>query len=246
MYWEIKEAREELAKRQQDQRLVKQVNRYLGNNCPVPQGKYGFLVRHIATTRLEDIAFFQRCMDIGLKPVFLEYQEDVFCSNNPSKMRLIKFSVFRGYGRKGGACLKKVRLIKNTQRIEGIPLNQVNTDQGENLVVFHHCLFHTAFNSQCLLIDASNWLKSIGRSAAYYRYFFACMLTRGILFESFESPGFPDLENSKTKVVIPSFKRVEKMFKCSPLVVRHPDSCDIDEEQMLDYYPYKIVASSLI
>ncbi len=160
-YYDLKEAVSELKKRQRDDVLIKAVNTFLNldpyHPCPIPQGMFGFLARHIATARFEDIQFVQRCKAIGLRPIFLEYQEDVFCSNNSSKVRLIKLIAYDGMGKRKGPRLKNIYVVENIRAIEKIPLLHIETKWGEGLVEFHHRL-HSKLG-KIDIIDLSKWLK---------------------------------------------------------------------------------------
>jgi hypothetical protein len=240
MYWKLEEAVEELKTRQKNEVLVNKVNEFLGSKCPIPQGLNGFLCRHIATARLEDIQFEDRCKASGLSPIVLEHSEDIFVSINPSKKRLVILYLFDGYGKRGGPRIKKVKLVENINAINGYPLTQIRIKNGESLVQFHHKT-RKYLGLEGKIIDVSRWLKSIGSAIEYYPFLFAAALTRGVIFESFESPGFPDLERFKQQVVIPAWEFVVKKFGVEPLIVYHPDPNNGEaEENILKWYPSKI------
>jgi len=238
MYVGLEEAVKELQQRQKNIELVKKVNKFLGSGCPIPQGPNGFLARPIASARWEDFYFKQRCEKVGLFPISLEYTNDLFATYNPSKARLARIYWFDGYGKNGGAKITKEYLVEDINAINGLPLSQIKIKNGELLVEFHHRL-RNLLGLGGKIIDVSDWLKSIGPAKKYYPYLLAAAVTRGILFESFESPGFPDLEKFKKEVVIPAWDQVVEKFGV-PLVVYHPDPNSGNEENILNWYPREI------
>ena len=236
MYWELTEAREELIARQRNIHLVNRVNEFLGN-CPIPTGCQGFLARHIASARLEDVQFEERCQQVGLKPVYLTYHRDIFVSNNPSKVRLVQLFIFNGYGRKSGPRIRKINLYRDIKKINRISFSQIETKWGELLIQFHHRT-RRMVGLKGEIIDLSEWLQSIGQARQYYKYLLAAYVTKGILFESFESPGFPDLDIFTQTIVLPGWRWVKAKFGCLPLIVRHPEGADPEEEKrILNWYP---------
>lgn len=239
MYWKIEEAKEELRIRQENLKLVKRVDEFLGD-CSVPVNIQGLLCRHVATARIEEILFEERCREGGLKPTFITYSKDIFVTNNPSKLRIVRLIIFNGNGKKGGYRLQRIDLA-NMERINKIPFYLIKTKWDESLVQFHHRARKEAgLNGE--IIDLSNWLQAIGPARKYYRYLLAVCLTRGILFESFESPGFPDLETFTKTVVLPAWEAVQVEFGCSPLIVKHPDTPDpTEEERILNWYPSSVL-----
>jgi hypothetical protein len=218
------------------------VNAFLGE-CPIPVGPYGFLARQVATCRFEDINFFERCQQVGLLPIWLEYLNDKFTIQNPSKMRLLKIQTFDGLGKRGGPRLQLIKLIKQPASWEGKPIVEIETDEGENLVELHHRLRQTiAWNYHGNIIDASYWLKKLGEAKNYYRHYFLAMVTRGILFESYESPSSYELEKFKYYVVNPAWNWVIKEGFPPPLIVLHPDCEPGEEEMMLNWYPISVLS----
>jgi len=245
MYWSLEVAVQELHERQKGrgfrEEKKKQIEEFLGN-CPIPFGPYGFLARHIASARIEDVEFENRCRDAGLIPLTLEYPFDTFVTNNPSKMRLLRVTVFEGRGKKGGPRLSPIYLVsrKRLSNLHGLPLSEIKIQWGERLVQFHHRT-RNVVGLRGQIVDISDWLKSIGRAKEYYKYFLAAFTIRGILFESFESPGFPTLERFTNTVVLPAWQWVKSEFGLEPLIVRHPDCSPEEEEAILNWYPKEIL-----
>jgi len=235
-YWEPNKAREELERRQK-MKIASQLEEAY-NFSWIPKGKlYGFLCRHIATARLEDLQFFKRCMQLGLQPLWLEYLGDAFVTNNPSKVRLVKLRILLG---KGKRCGIKERLAQVVDPIQtSSTMKEMRTWWGEHLYEFHHRILEYMLG-HVQIIDISNWLKSWGRAYDYYEPYLALAISHGVFFESFESPGFPDLERFKHKVVLPAYRRLMERWGLEPLIVYHP--WPPEEEQIyLKYYPSNIL-----
>lgn len=242
MYWPIERAVIELKRRQQNKELVRKINEFLGSECLLPDGRlYGVLARHIASARLEDVEFEKRCLNFGLEPLFAEYTEDLFVSCNPSKTRLIFLYIFHGRGKKGGLHIERVNIVhpSTLPLIDGrVKMSQIKTWWGENLVEFHH-RSREMVGLKGKVIEISGWLKGIGQAQEYYKYYLAACVTRGILFESFHSPGFGgSLDAFNQAVVLPAWKWVVQQFGVEPLIVRHPDTSQPEEEKrILNFYP---------
>lgn len=238
-YWKLQDAVEELRKRRENLRLREEVNEFL-RECPIQEDQEelnGFLARHVVSARLEDEEFESRCLEAGLRPINLEYASDRFCTNNPSKMRLVRLRIFEGYGKNGGPRLRTVFVVDRAEKLNGQPLYQIKTKWGEFLSDFHHRA-REVVGLKGGIIEVSEWLRGFGRARDYYRYLLTACVTRGILFEAFDSPGFPDLDVFNREVVIPAWQWVMNRFGCSPLIVRHPlTSSPEEEERILNWYP---------
>lgn len=243
-YFEPAIAVEELEKRQKDEELVKRINHFLEQFeilCPIPFGKNAFLARHIASARLEDFLFKERCSSLGLNPVFLEYSEDVFVTNNPSKLRLVRIIINNGNGRKGGPRLETIYLVKphHLNGLNNKPISYIKTYWGESLIEFHH-RSRIALGLEGTIVNVSSWLKSIGPAIRYYKYFFAACAVKGVLFESFLSHGFPTLDRFNEEVVIPAYRFVLNEFGVEPLIILHPNCSPEEEIKTLNWYPKEI------
>lgn len=242
-YFELKEAIKELKRRQEneDQKLIKNIDVVLGN-CPIPFGPYGFLDEHIATCGIEDELFAKRCIEAGIKPLWLENSRDRFYSLNPYKMRLIRIRV--NDGKKCEHNFVEYLVEKSEIKfLEGKKLNEIRTKKGESLVDFHHAVREIlkGWNSEETILDMSDWLKNHGNAKMYYKYFLLATVTRGILFKSYENPGFP--EEFLKEVVIPAYRWVRQNFFRLPLIVKHPlANSKSEEEKILNLYPKEILS----
>ena len=244
MYWDLDKAVKELHRRQNDEKLMRKLNDFLGwDLCPIPQRQSGILARHVPTARFEDIFFVRKCKEKELSITFPIYPKDEFCADNPSKLRLVKILVYEGRGRNGGPRLKKIYIVNpgEISRLNGLLISEIKTSWGESLVDFHYRT-RKVVGIGGEVIDISSWLKSIGPAREYYKYFLAACSIRGILFESFESPGFPHLDVFKRRVVIPAWEFVIKKFGVQPLIVYHPsETSSLREEEINWWYPSEIL-----
>jgi hypothetical protein len=230
-YWDLEEAIRELQRRQSTGITRELEESY--NFSWLPKGKlYGFLARHIASPRLEELQFFKRCVRSGLQPLWLEYLDDKFCTNNPSKVRLVKLRILLGRGKRGGI---KERVVKIVDHWPPSSMRHLRTCWGELLYKFHHRILNVMLGSVEIL-DISDWLRSWGRAINYYEPYLALAIAHGVLFESFESPGFQDLERFKNNVVLPAYRRVVGRWGLEPLIVYHPWPPE-KEAMYLNYYP---------
>jgi len=197
----------------------------------------GFLGRHIASARLEELQFWKRCRSVGLKPLWLEYLDDTFVTNNPSKARLCKIRVVLGKSKDGRLKERVLRIVDSFHPMVR-KVGEVETVWGESLASFHHRVLKELLPNPTMY-DISGWLKSIGKAQAYYESYLALALAHGILFESFESPGFPDLERFKHVVVLPAYKRLVERWGVPPVIVYHPVAKN--EDFYLKYYPPEVL-----
>lgn len=243
IYWSLEEAVEELIRRQENTELVREVNEFLGPECPLPEGKLcGVLGRQVASAREEDVQFEERCREIGLEPIFLEFPDDKFVTNNPAKTRLAFLRFWYGEGGETGG-LRVVRInIVDPQIVQEksgkATMRQIETRWGENLVKFHHRA-REIVGLKGEELDMSEWFKQKGGAKDYYPYYMALAVTRAVLFESFHSPGFGKmLDIFNQNVVFPAIQWVEREFGHSPLIVYHPEVKSPEEEwRFLNCYP---------
>lgn len=213
------------------------------------------LLRHLPSARLEEIQFKLRLEELqstGLQfeGVVLTYGEDRFTPENPSKKRLTILRGYYGRGKKGG--VKEVGPLKivDFNLNVGRPLSEVKTLSGKLLVDFHRETFQRLVGLSTF--DISAWLVEVGgvnskKAKGYYPYLFLLAASgRLIIFESFESPGFPSLEVFNNEVVIPAWRKAQEHLGLSPLIVYHPQTPDPvsgekDEEVILNYYPPEVI-----
>ncbi len=217
------------------------------SNGPTP-----ILMRHLAAARLEEIQFKLRCEEIDVKGYIISYERDLFVVENPSKRRLVEIRTYNGRGRNRGIREKVLRLV-DISRNSGRPLNCVMTIGGKKLVDFHRRTFDLLVSLPT--IDLSDWLIKVGGNSSrkaqkYYPLIFLLSAAgRLIIFESFESPGFPHLDSFNREVVIPAWDYARSVVGVEPIVVYHPSQPDPiwgeTEEVILKYYPPQVLTFAL-
>jgi len=247
-YWGIEEATKEVLRRQVLNNLRHRIEEVYNLSWLPAGGPFGFLGRHIASCRLEELQFYKRCVRSGLQPLWLEYLEDKWCRSNPSKIRLVKLRIVLGRGKRGGIKEEVRKIINDFQFFSNkIMMKDLSTPWGEALWEFHHRALKGIIKGilgpveiPVEILDISCWLKGWGRASNYYEPYLALALAHGILFESFESPGFPDLQRFKLTVVLPAYQRLVERWGVEPLIVYHPVPREL-EGFYLNYYPPQVL-----
>jgi len=215
------EAIDELKNRWKDKGLEKKISKYLGTDIPKPfiDGFKVVLFRQLFTPNHE-LRRFMCVTDTFplLKPIFLEYHEDKFTSNNPLKYSLGRMSFQGGIGKKS-RLKTECRNIIDFVESDGQKIKDVKTIWGQPLIDFHHELLELVFpNSGQHIFDISEWLhKFPGGAKEYYRNVLTFFIRNGILFENFTMDG-EELEFVK-EVFLPAFIEVWKKIGKKPIIV---------------------------
>jgi hypothetical protein len=211
---------EELKRRWNDEDLTKKVDDFLGGDVPEPlkQGFTAIIFRQLATPNYELRRFFAVPDVLELKPVFWEYHDDKFTSNNPLKHALGKMPFLSGYGKKGGAKIE-YRNVIDFNESNGKKIKDVRTVWGEPFVEFHHDLLREAYpKANDHIFDASEWFaRHDGHAKDYYIKYVSLFIRHGILFENFVLEG-EDHEFTRD-VFLPAFFKLWKMMGVKPLIV---------------------------
>jgi len=103
VYTPLPEALEELKKRRIDKSLEKQVLEILNNNIPEPlkDSPKAVIFRQLITPNYEVRRFVSIIDGLGgIGPLFWEYHDDKFTSNNEWKHSLGKMKFYNGKGKK--------------------------------------------------------------------------------------------------------------------------------------------------
>ncbi|MDD5152447.1 MAG: hypothetical protein PHS95_00375 [Candidatus Pacebacteria bacterium] len=220
VYTPLLDAMEELPRRWKNKKLEKELRAYLGGDVPalLAGGFNAVLLRQLFTPNYE-LRRFMNVPDVfNVNPVFLEYHEDKFTSNNPLKNSLGKMRFQEGIGKKAHIKMESRNVI-NFAESDGMKIKEVVTVWGQPLVDFHHQLLERVFpNSTKYIFDASEWLRAQpGSIKEYYCRVLAFFVRNGILFEDFVLKG-DELEFIEKKF-LPSFIEVWKKNGKKPLIV---------------------------
>lgn len=209
---------------------------------PIPEGSC-ILFRHLLSCRLEDIDFIRRCRPFSIRPIFITYSKDRWVPEDISKKRLVEIRIFLGFGINNGVKSRYYKIIPNfyfdTKSEYRLKMSDLKTNWGESLMGWHRSVTKKILGD-VKEIDVSDWLQSIGPAEKYYYFLLkGAALGKYILFESFNSHGFPQLDAFKAKVLEPNLRRLAEEDLPPPLIVYHP-SLNIPEEIYLNYYPSEI------
>jgi len=218
----MEEALVELERRRNDKDLQQKVEEYFKDvGIPEPFKDEARLVlfRQVATPNIEVSRFLIIADGIEMKPLFFEYFDDKFTSNNEWKLYLGKIAFYEGIGKKGGAKINYKTII-DFNKYNGKKIHEVETHWGAKLTDFHKSLFHLNYRhiKDDLFFEASDWFKNSGGNAEnYYLKFLALFIVNGVLVENFMlNPS--EFEFTK-KVFLPAFQYVHKNFGVKPIIV---------------------------
>lgn len=239
MYTTLSEAKRELQRRSKDKELKKKIEDFLGGDLPeiFKEKPKAFLVRDIISPNFEFFFFKDLVKEAGLEMGLCEYSGKLVAKNF-NKYHLCRMFFHNGIGKKNGDKIDTLNII-DFNVSEGKLMNQVKTIWNEKLIDFHHNLLEkeTRANSK-EIFDITKWFnKHRNQGEYYYLHYLALFLAHGILFENFLfSKGEEEFTRKK---IIPSFKKIVKIFGIKPLVV--PATLIEDEsESYWWYYPNSV------
>lgn len=185
-------------------------------------GYAGIFARQLATYRYEDALFAHMCEQGHLTPLWCPYSGDRFSTHSSLKKSYVQPVYCSGLGRSGGPKTQKQKLVSDFQKINGMPLNQIVTDEGQSLVEFHLEL-HQRMTGGGSVQDLTTTLQQIGGAKEYYRFDMSVYLAHGVLFEDFHGGESGNkLDRFTTDVFEPAFHEITKRFGVKPLIVRMP------------------------
>ncbi len=220
IYTPLPQALVEIRKRRKDKMLEKRVDQFLRGDIPKPfvNGVKAVLDRQLFTPNYEFKRFLEITSALDLEPLFLEYHDDKFTSNNPLKHALGKMK-FRKTLKKDIIEKIESRNVIDFNTNDGAKIKDVKTIWHQSLVDFHHELLESVFpNLTKHIFDTSEWPHSgLGNAKEYYTRNMALFVRNGILFENFSLQG-SEL-NFVKKFCLPAFFDVWKSIGSKPLVV---------------------------
>lgn len=209
--------------RRKDKSLKDKIEKYL-SDVRVPEPFRGdprlVIFRQVATPNIEISRFLIAADGAEVKPLFIEYFEDKFTSNNDWKKYLGKLAFYDGVGKKGGHKVNYHTII-DFNKFNGEKISEVKTIWGGTLASFHHSLFtlnygHVGNES---FFDASDWFKKCGGTPKkYYIKLLTLYILHGIAFENFLLEDKAEHEFAE-KVFLPALKEVRERFGVKPLIV---------------------------
>ena len=203
--------------------IMHKVEKILNGNVPkiLKKHKSSIICRQVATPNHESRMFIQISEENNLLPVFFEYLDDKFTSNNNYKHSLGQLHIQRdGSEKDGSPHFEKIKIIDfNVQN--GKKMKEVTTLWDESLESFHKNLFEVYGydRSNLHFHDVSEWFNNNGGKATeFYVNFITLFTCFGILFENFIF-----LEGSEgdftRKVVLPAIKKATEITGMKPLII---------------------------
>lgn len=214
IYTPITEATEELKRRWADESIKP--------NTPIPaifkDGFKAVLHRQLVTPNYEVMRFMIIVDGFNFQPIFFEYLDDKFVTENEWKYYLGCVHFFFGYGKKGGIKLERFNIVE-FNKANGKRISDIETLWHQKLVDFHHEMFRNRFPKfNDALFDGSKWYAENGGCAKlYYKPFLSLFLKHGILFENFLLDS-KELTFSRD-VFLPAFLEIEEETGLKPLIV---------------------------
>lgn len=241
VYTPLSDALRLLEERRKDPVLLAKIEELLKGDIPEcfkDSNLYSVHFRQIATPNKENEYFIALSRDHGLQPVFFEYYDDKFTSNNEFKHSLGQLRIHNDVVDKNGNYIEEKITIVDFNKYNGDKLKNVKTIWNESLIDFHKKLFNLPDmdTGKVIFFDGSDWLKVHGAKASvYYLNFFLLFVCHGILFENFLTKG-TEGEFSKN-IVLPALENVFNLVGLKPLIVPIPPMDTEEEEHWVSYHP---------
>ncbi|MFA6354902.1 MAG: hypothetical protein WCW65_00550 [Candidatus Paceibacterota bacterium] len=237
VYTPLSEALRLLDERQKDKKLMAKVKKLFKGDIPkiLKNKKCGVIARQIATPNKENRYFISIVKENELEPVFFEYLDDKFTSNNKYKHSLGQLCIEKKNDCNGNDCVEKINII-DFNKYNGKKLKEIKTLQGESLVDFHRKLFDIYNLNGFYFHDESEWYKknNIKSVEQAYLNFFLLFVSYGILFENFLFLDKIEKEFTR-KVVLPALEKVINLTGIKPLIVPI-DSLDLEVDNFWYYH----------
>ena len=222
VYTPLSEALKLLDERRKDKVLVAKVEKLLKGDIPeiLKKRKCAIFFRQIATPNHESRRFISVAKENNLHPVFFEYYNDKFTSNNEFKHSLGQLHIQKKNSKNGNYNVEKITIMDFNLH-NGKKFKNAKTLWGEPLADFHRKLFnvHDYKVSDFYSFDASDWFKDNGGKAKnYYVNFLLLFTCFGVLFENFLIS--KDSEGEFTKnTVLPAIEKTLNLTGVKPLII---------------------------
>lgn len=246
VYTPLHEALQLLEKRRKDPVLIARVEKLFKGEIPkiLKNKKCAVMARQIATPNNENRMFISIAQENNLAPVFFEYFDDKFTSNNKFKHSLGQLLIQKKVNSKGNDCIEKVNII-DFNKFDGKKLKEIKTTWGEPLVDFHKKLFNLYDLKNFYFHDESDWYKenNIKSLKLAYENFFLLFVCFGVLFENFLLSKDSEGEFTKT-IVLPTIEKVINLTGVKPLIIPS-EAIDLEAEDFW-YSHLPIVKNNII
>ncbi len=222
VYTPLSEALLLLEERRKDSELMGKVEKLLKGEVPefFKNKKCGILSRHVATPNQESIRFISIAKEHDLYPVFFEYHDDKFTSNNEFKHSLGQLHIPQKNNKKNESNIERITIV-DFNIYNGKKLKDVKTLWSEPLVEFHRKLFaaHDYKDDDINLYDASVWFKKNGGKAIdYYTNLLLMFTCYGVFFENFLTSKNSEGDFTEN-IVLPAIENVMNLVGIKPLIV---------------------------
>lgn len=239
VYTPLPEALRILEERRKDPILVAKVEKLLNGHVPriFKENKCGIMARQLATPNYDSRTFLSTVKENGLYPVFLEYFEDKFTSNNQYKHSLGQLQIQNENNKNNNECIEKITII-DFNKSNGKKIKEVKTLWGESLIDFHKKLFTSyGLNDEVNFFNENDWYKKNinEKPEDFYINFFLLVTCFGILFENFLISGDDNEINFTKNIVLPALKKVTEISGLKPLIVPVGD-LDVETENFWLYH----------
>jgi hypothetical protein len=238
VYTPLSEALRLLEERQKDPKLVAKVKKLLDGDIPKPLkniDKYGVQFRQIATPNNEAEHFLKVANGFGLMPIFMEYHQDKFSSNNCYKRSLGQLNIQGKCNKNDEFIVEKIGIM-DFNKHNGKKLDEVVTHWNEPIIDFHRRLFNISNlkDQKYSFFDTSEWIKKHGtKPEDYYKQFLLLFVCHGILFENFLIEGKD--ANFSRDIVLPAIESVINLTGIKPLIIPI-GPLDMDNDNYWFYY----------
>ncbi len=220
-YTPLKEAKEEIWRRWNNEALKKKVREFLGGDIPEPlrDAPKIVLARHAISPNGDLLEFLKVARYTSLGPAFFEPGNDKFVSSNPDKYFLGKMKFYYDIGKSGLGKFYSLKVV-DFDKYDGKSASSIQTVWGESFLNFHHRILDSSVPGKLSskIYNISPWIGRNGGSAVeFYPKYLALFLCYGVLAEIFFSSKEGKFIND---VLIPSLEVVESTFGMKPLIVR--------------------------
>lgn len=220
-YTSANDAKIEIKKRQQDEKLKKKVGEFLNGDIPVQfeREPRAVMFRQICIPDSETARFIKHAHFLELKPFVFEYYDDKFTTVNPDKLRWGRIDVFEKMNKNNEPIIKATHIM-DYHKNDGKKIKELYTIWGQNVIDFFHESFSYLQVDKPEMQDMSIWLKNNGsKSDKYYKNFFSLFVTHGVYLENFVLDG-GDVEPFFQEIAYPAFSFVQEKFGIKPLIVQ--------------------------